>query len=194
MKKTLVLGMAMLVSTVLTYAQGTLNFANFSAGVDARVLPAPGGSQAALVGSAYNADLYFGPAGITDPLSSSLNPLGVAIAFQTAGGGGYFLGGTQTVPGFTPGTEITVQVRVWQSAAGGSYSAALANSGAFTGTDGHFGYSQPIQITLGGGTIPNPNMVGLVGFPMQLSVIPEPSTFVLAGLGVASLLLFRRRK
>jgi hypothetical protein len=38
-------------------------------------------------------------------------------------------------------------------------------------------------------------MTGLTAFNLtENPVIPEPSTFALAGLGLASLLLFRRRK
>lgn len=184
--------MALLVSATLSYAQGTLNFANGAAGVNAPVWSYGTTSSTGIAGNAYFADLFYGAAGINDPQSSALTALGANVAFGTGASQGFFFGGTRTVTGFAPGTAITVQVRVWQAAAGSSYAAALGNPAGFTGSVGHFGYSQPIQLTLGGGTIPNPNMTGLQSFNLQL--VPEPSTFVLAGLGIASLLLFRRRK
>lgn len=191
MKKTLVLGMALLASTALSYAQGTLNFANGAAGVNAPVWAYGSTSSAAIAGNAYAVDLYFGPAGITDPLSPQLTSAGLLVNFGTGASAGFFFGGTRTITGFAPGTSISVQVRVWDMTAGNSYAAALS-SGAFSNPAGHYGYSEPIQVALGGGTIPNPNLVGLQSFSLQL--VPEPSTFALAGLGAASLLLFRRRK
>ena len=46
--------------------------------------------------------------------------------------------------------------------------------------------------TVGGSSALAPNLTGLQSF--NLYIIPEPSTFALAGLGAAALLIFRRRK
>ncbi len=53
--------------------------------------------------------------------------------------------------------------------------------------------------TMGGGAIPVAGLMGVTGssvggFNMTIIPVPEPSSMVLAGLGAASLLLFRRRK
>jgi len=74
---------------------------------------------------------------------------------------------------------------------GGSYAAASAGQGWWYGSTAVF-TATPGAIA---GT-PIANSAGWPNGPITLTAnpIPEPSTFVLAGLGVASLLLFRRRK
>jgi len=67
-------------------------------------------------------------------------------------------------------------------------------AGTYTG--GYTGQTTPwSQLTGGGGSPPGPanTMTGWT-IPLTLTAIPEPSTIALAGLGVASLLIFRRRK
>jgi hypothetical protein len=78
------------------------------------------------------------------------------------------------------------QIRVWETS-GGNYDAALTGgymvglTPVFTATSGSFAYN---FLTT------SANWSG----PIVVQAVPEPSTFVLAGLGLASLLLFRRRK
>jgi hypothetical protein len=63
---------------------------------------------------------------------------------------------------------------------------AAAKSGAFN-----------ITATIGGGAQPAPSFPGTAFQSFNLytiATVPEPSTFALAGLGAAALLIFRRRK
>lgn len=89
-----------------------------------------------------------------------------------------------------PGGAATFQVWAWTSSFA-SYAAAASGGGLigksipFNGTTSPAGVPPPLPVTLAG-LYP--------GFAVTAGVIPEPSTFVLAGLGLASLLLFRRRK
>jgi len=108
---------------------------------------------------------------------------------------------TGTLPS---GTIVDFLVRGWSANAGATWAEALAfyNNGN-PSADMYLGQSViGNDLQLGGGPIPvsgifgvNPNQLN-AGFNMGLvpGVVPEPTSMVLAGLGAASLLLFRRRK
>src|SRR5688572_28058864 len=91
------------------YAQGTVNFANGAAGVDA---PVTNGMVTPFVRADNNfrAQLYVGPAGST--LGSQLSTNGVSGApasLLSGGGAGYFLGNARDIGGFAPGSVVTLQ-------------------------------------------------------------------------------------
>jgi hypothetical protein len=69
-----------------------------------------------------------------------------------------------------------------------------------SGPSGWFGISDIAQdVVVGGGPYPVPTVFGptvgyeIQGFTLNLYETPEPFTFALAGLGIAGLLIFRRR-
>jgi hypothetical protein len=165
------------------FAQGTLVFANLASGVNAPVTNKLTGVRLTTVN--WMADLYF--SNNTNAPTDSLQAAGFNVPFSTTtsgGGGGYFLGGTRTVTG-APGT-IVAQVRVWDSQFGSTFELARANPNAFTGVSG------TVLVNLAIPPAPAPPLTGLTSF--GVAPIPEPTTFALAGLGAAALLLFRRRK
>jgi hypothetical protein len=181
MKQKLAILMALAASTACVLAQGTVNFQNGGPGVNAII----GGSTAAhtpLSGAGYSANLYWALGTVTDPLQ--LASAGFATPFGTGASAGYFFGGVLGIPGTSAagGQLVTVQVVAWNTATGASWAAATER-----------GAGNLFQVTLGGGTTPPPFFTAMTAFNLT-TTIPEPSTFALAGLGAASLLLFRRRK
>src|SRR5262245_37909994 len=110
MKKFL-LAIGLLAQVSVSFAQGTLVFANLASGVNAPVTNILGGAH--LIGPNWVADLFFSTS--TGAASDALIPAGFNVPFSTttAGGGGYFLGGTRTLVGVTG--VIEAQVRVWDS-------------------------------------------------------------------------------
>ena len=187
MKKLLLLACSVL-AAVSVYAQGTVNFANGAAGVNAPVNyggtaagPAnPGG------GNIWYAMLYAGPVGTAESsLSSTIVSGSPAILGATSPG--YVFGGARDISGITSGSQAVLQIRAW--------SGTLYGSTAPTGVDRTspgVGWSNPITITLGGGTTATPNMTGLTAF--AINPIPEPSSIALGLLGLGAVALFRRRK
>ena len=107
---------------------------------------------------------------------------------------GATLGGTPApltlaVPGIPAGGTGTFQIRAWDNGGGTllTYDAAIAN-GRVAGKSALFDVSG-----LGDGVLTLPaDFANFRSF--NIGPIPEPSTFVLAGLGAAALVIFRRRK
>jgi len=179
MKKLLIALAAVMVS-VASYGQGQVVFAN-------------------LVGTAVNAPVMLqgtdhGPgAGYSSQLflqgaNGALTALTPASTFRPAGVGAaaiadrYWLSQTVDVP-VTPGANATFVVRAWKTSLG-SYDAAVASKS-------DFGFSSPVTVAVGGGTLPPSNLVGLQGF--SVNQVPEPSTIALGLLGVAAMALRRRK-
>lgn len=159
---------------------------------------APVGSQVyasmtTLSGATFRAQL-FGATGVAAEAQ-----LGAATTVNTFRAGlyaGYLGVATATINAIAPdAASATLQLRTWDNSSGlyptwaeaevawlrGEI--AAGKSPLFTQTGG-----------IGGGTLSPALPLGLRSFNIYKMPIPEPSTFVLAGLGAAALLIFRRRK
>src|SRR6516162_6059584 len=101
-------------------AQGTLEFQNVNAaaGVNAPIYQADGVTK--LSGSQFTAELLVGLS------ASSLSSI-ATTGFLTGNGAGYFMAPVQTVPNTSPGVSAFVQVDVWNTASGASFSQAKAS-------------------------------------------------------------------
>jgi hypothetical protein len=188
MKKLAILTGCLLVSA-MAVAQGTVNFANAAAGLNAPISNAAGDP---CEGTGYWAQLY----AVVD---SSLQAVGDPVNFRTGALAGVFLGGSREIPGVAAGADATVQVRAW-SANYSSWDAAWAAFGSdvnaevgWSNMDAGAGNldSATFTVTTGGGTLPAGNLLNLTSF--QLAAVPEPSTIAL-GLLAGLALLIRRRK
>jgi hypothetical protein len=178
MKKLLV-AMTCALITVSAYGQGTINFAN-SAGT---LITYQG--TGVPVGQYTVALLY----SATDPLgnASSMSSIATTGISPLAG---RFLGGTATTPASTPAGNVAwFAVQAWQNTFA-SYAAAVAGGG-IVGTSSIFSLA-----TGGGGSPPGPatSLTAPGGFTgLAVAPVPEPSTIALGVLGVAALLLRRRK-
>lgn len=182
--KKLILTVALVASCAGAFAQGTLTFANAGPGCVFKIFDTDG--TTALAGGGFMADLYWAAGTVTD--STLLAALNAPAAFNSGAQAGYFTGGQRSIPGEATGSIITVQVRAWNTASGSFATWAAAKSGG-----GSIGESVLAQITLGGPPGTPPYITQLNGKTFSLSV-PEPSTLALAGLGLAGMLVFRRRR
>jgi hypothetical protein len=184
MKKTILTTLLSIVAIGLAYGQGQVNFANVGPGLNAPIFQNDGTTR--LAGAGYQLEILAGTS------AGSLTAR-AATGFLTGGGAGYVNGGVLTLAGIPGGTTAFIQVRAWNTALGATYDAAVANGAAGNA----YGIGNVFQVTTGNPAGQPPTtpaiLVGLTSFNLN-PVIPEPSTFVLAGLGIASLLLFRRRK
>lgn len=211
MKKTLLTLTALLVAAG-AFAQGTVVFNNRLTGSlithvyapqladpSTRVsgnssIDTPVGSTvytgALLTGSGWTAQLWAAPG--AGALESSL--IGIPTAnggtstFRTGGAAGNWVATTATLTAAgvaADAASATFQVRVFPTSAG-SWDTALAQ-GLILGKSDLFTVNG-----IGGVVNQAPILAGLTSF--SLVAVPEPSSMALAGLGAASLLIFRRRK
>jgi len=208
MKKILLTSL-LAVATFASFGQGAINLGN---GITATRFPiygpqvgsegvmtvgngnlsAPTGSTVftggLLSGTRYVIEFWAGPASAVDFSGLSLI---TTTTFRTAATATALPNGiTQTVtaniPGVAAGLSAKLAVRVWDTQSG----ATFANAGV-SGQSALF-LSSPLGGVDGGGNLVlNPNWVGQ---SFSLVAVPEPTSMALAGLGAASLLIFRRRK
>jgi hypothetical protein len=134
--------------------------------------------------SDYRIGLYIGSF-TADPGSLSI----VAAAFNSSTPG-RFEGGNVLAP-FSPGVQLSFEVRAWSAFAGNSYEEAITfganNPGVLAGISGLGSFTLPASGTVElFGTAP-----GQVG-GFVLTPVPEPSTWLIA-LAAGMLLLFRRQ-
>lgn len=167
---------------MIASAQGTVNFGSTAL---AHKVTTDGNTG---VGAGYGAALYWGAAG---SLEGALIQLGASTGV-TAGTGFLVAGGTRTTGVATAeGANGAFQVRAWTLSSGATYDAALLSGVGFAGRTAVF--SNPTGAPTGSPPTPPAFLTGWVT-PITVSPIPEPSTIALAGLGLASLLVIRRRK
>jgi len=196
--KRLILLTAFALSTVGAFAQGTVGFANI-----VTINPIPyvvwgengGGAVGSRIAAAgdVKVGLYYQNALVSPVVAIGKSSTGtINAAFD-----GRFNGPSVTVPNLPAGQSGSFIVKAWS---GNFATYELAQSGGAL----YLGASAPFTNPTGGVI---DAVTGVPGLPAPLSgfvtplsvsgatvVIPEPSTFALAGLGLAALVLIRRRK
>jgi hypothetical protein len=194
-----VLGIAASVAMVSSsYGQGYINFANLTGGVNAPVTFATGGfagpggltpvTAGWGVGSEFVAALLYSINGGTTWLANASYVSGssypTAFAASSDGpvspstGQGYFLGTELSLPSWSSGA-VLIEVEAY--------------SGSTYGEVGYWsGESAPFSVTPGSGQGAPASLTTMPAF--TVTMVPEPATCALMGLGGLSLLLFRRRK
>jgi len=188
MLKKLSLTVALVVSAVSVFAQGSVNFNNgglaFKTTADRNVYfgavgTANGGTL--LVGTKFKVQLYVGAD------ASSLEAINVPFAsFRASAGAGTWSGGNRDLvtptTTYPQGAQVFLAVRAWDSTTGASWETA-----AIRGSSTPFAYTAPPAGTLDATQFYMENL-------RAFAVVPEPGTFALAGLGILGLVMARRRK
>lgn len=180
----LLFAVCFLSSAAVAPGQGTIDFRNLNTGgtLNAPVYESDGVTK--LAGSQFMAELFAGP--------SPANLMSIATTgFLTGNGAGYFNGGAATVNGMSSGVTAWVQVDVWNTASGTTFSQAK-----FSQLPNAWWQSSVFSVTLGGGNVnPNPPaaLTGLGTSSVYLNSVPEPSTLALVGLGLGLASSHRRR-
>jgi hypothetical protein len=197
MKKLLLTTLCAAALSFGAFAQGTFSFGN---GPSTLWLLENAGVVTTNTGNlgGYVFELYRAPAGTT----TDNGFVGTGILATNLASAGRLNGGTGiAVPGAPLGGTGSILVRGWSLNLGSTWTAA-ATAWAL-GTPGYLGSSAIASQFLwggdgGSGPVPaSPAFAGSSGIQTGVILhanVPEPTSMALAGLGAASLLLFRRRK
>ena len=177
MKRIAIVVLAALAITSASYAQGTFNFSNGAAGVNAPVKMGDLAGPNVPLGNGYWVQAFAGTVGTA---AGSLTAVATPIRFTLSAG--YFFGGPTAVAGITGGTTVALQIRAWD--------ATLGTTAPALGTAGS-GASNLINVALVSSPTPENNLVGLQSF--AITPVPEPSTIMLGIVGVGILALRRRK-
>ena len=147
-----------------------------------------------LTGTTFVAQVWYGASASTLTSSFAPSPFRASTttypgSWNPAATGGP--GAIATLTGFAPGSTVTMQVAVWDSALAGVGAAQALSKTAGTGLSETFTYAIPADpLAIPGG------MGGLKSFNLAAGggpVVPEPTTIALGALGAAALLLRRRK-
>jgi len=203
MKKIVLTSLATMGLALGAFAQGAVSVDNSTANFGVRLGGASsyyGGSAGIQVwflnGTTFNLASINGqsatPQAQYDALAADGFTLATTFVNANLSAGGFSLGDLQ-MPGVAPaGSSITMAITAWQGS-GGTFSGA--NNG------GTLAFYQPTRDYVGSPTLSSPDLTaGPNGFNTAdlnmnaITAVPEPSTFALAGLGAAAMLIFRRRK
>jgi len=207
MKKILTLA-AMAGLTLSAFGQGQINFNNRVTSVTPAIsapvyLDTVGGTLLSGSDTSFHAALLGGATTGTAASASTVGTLSLLaspstaatwITFRTGTLAGFVAVGTDSArdSGLAYGSTGTFQMVAWQGTET-TWAAAYADwkNGLIKA-----GFSNPINspVTTGPTDLAVPNLTGLNSFAITSVVVPEPSTFALAGMGVAALMIFRRRK
>ena len=218
MKKILALSAILAATASGVFAQGTITFNNTTAtyvttnnGTVGNIASGNSGNIIDFTVLVAPMTSFGVPTSITNPTNSVW--LSTGLSFTNSGtAAGRVLGySSVTVPSnWAAGSTNSYIIVAWSANLGSSW--ATVSQEAITGnwtTAGLFGYSavgfNQAGGSVNGNSVPSPNLCGtsattqgtpVGGFALSAvapSVTPEPSTIALAGMGIASLLAFRRR-
>lgn len=193
MKKTLVLGiLGLALGSATLQAQSTIELGNYVGGnfistpITYAASGVPAGSEGDAIGSGFSVTAYYS----TDSGATWIQVTGQSTGafFGTDGdsgsGAGYFYVGFPTLATATPGVAVQMYLVAYNTVTVGGYA-----PGQIVGQSAVFSIT---PVAPDAATIPTLADTTYAGF--TVAIIPEPSTFALAGLGLAGLLIFRRRK
>ena len=166
-----------------SYGQGSIWFDNYNnanvsgpnSGFSSPISIQGGG----LIPSSFTVDLYYALGTVTDPNAGNplASPIGSLLLSRPV---------SATAPGYVSAAIATALNYV-----SGPITFQVAAHGTLAGQD-YFGRSAVLTLpSIATGTTLPGYLDGLQSFSVQ--VVPEPTTFALAGIGSAMLLIFRRR-
>jgi hypothetical protein len=188
--KTTIVALIGISIAINSFGQGQFSFQN--ANVSAQRITtnalAVGGTSGSMAGASnYQFQVFYGP--------NSASMTNASQVFFNGSTAGLISGGTITLAAGYPALSPVGALQAFGWSTGLTLAQAQSTPGAFWGS------STIISPTPADPLAPLFNLftstassTQFSGFVLNVVAVPEPSTMVLAGLGTASLLLFRRRK
>jgi len=159
------------------------NSGSFSGGIATNAVSPNGGSWAtvnSLLGSGFSVAVNNANSTEVDVLSNT--------STLAKGGINYNASSTFQVANTVAGNSYVIVPVAWASTGGATLSAALA-AGANLGIGNSFTYASGASSLA---TVPSFTTAGML--PFGVAPVPEPTSFALAGIGAAAMMIFRRKK
>jgi hypothetical protein len=202
MKRTLILGVLGLATSVApTFGQGFIALDNYTSGNGSIITygTGSGGSLGTGIQAGWTVGLYYAAGDILGTIAANSAGNGVvgvdlspALLLGT-GAGSTAQSYTSTFN--TPGTFFSPDKFQASAASGATVTVVLvAYEGANYDSAAIRGHSAAFTMPTVAGTSPTPSNVGDFMSSFGVSLVPEPATFALAGLGCAAMLVLRRRR
>lgn len=206
MKKAIVLAIIGVASAAATssYGQGAIKLDNYDTyGPNVNYGAGSDGAVGTGVNSSYTMGVYYWTAAGNFTGSTVADPSGVALPGAL---GSYLLGTTaNSTAQFDSGTAAGF---LGQALANGAFNVPGSNAaggdvwtlmivayeGASYNTASYRGHSAAFTLTLSASSNPTTVLTGTAMPGFSVFSVPEPTTMALGGLGLASLLLFRRKQ
>jgi len=194
MKKSVILAiLGLSVAAVSSYGQGSIAFDTYNAdslnGI--QTLFGNGPSVGTGIGSTFTGELLFSTTSISDVATTAGTASNPLTAGWTVASTGTFATGAATA-GYIQGPNF---VFAGPGGAGPFYFEVVAFNGASYGASTYQGHSATFQATLVTGlTLPNADQLDNLQPFAVFQTVPEPTTMALGGLGLAALLVARRKK
>jgi hypothetical protein len=206
MKKSVILSiLGLTMGAVASYGQGAIAFDTYDAAGGTGILTTygatgNGGVAGTGINSTFTGELIWSTSNPSEAATSSSASasLPLNLVFNTPGNGGA-TGGTGTyntsgvLPGFVHGSNLNITAAVGTSL----FFEVVAFNGPTYGANGFWsGHSASFAASLvTGTTLPSADQIdSLAPFNVYFVAVPEPTTMALGGLGLAALLVARRKK
>jgi hypothetical protein len=170
---------------LVQFATDTTHLTSTYSSLSGLAVPQSGGASSINMGL-FTVELLAGSTAGNLSVFSTVNGAAIGLA------DGRFPNTTVTLTGLPGGTPAFFEVRIWEAAAG-SYAATQTGAGRTTWLQA----ASSVFSMSPGGFAPTPIVSAWPAGALNLGTVdpvPEPSTFALAGLGAAAMLIFRRRK
>jgi hypothetical protein len=185
MKRTVALALLGMGTATAAFAQGHLSVGNYVSPYNSQIMWDAGTttlSGAVTSNAGLQFQIYYGAGVVSDPGTLTAGEVTTIDDTKGYNGGGWYFSTIQDLPGWTAGDTYTFQLRTLDGTTpGGPVDMNRSVSQMWTESAAITPIANPANLGTGG--------LGLTVF----AVVPEPSTFALAGLGAAALLIFRRR-
>jgi hypothetical protein len=194
--KTLIAFIGLLVCELFALGQGSVIFANTSStliSTNAIV----GGPAAGIISGGVRSYYFSLFTASLDTIDPSLFTFTGHYATNIATSGRLGSAIAVAIPNAQELTTVAMLVRGWSANIGVTYS-AVTNYLSNPSFAGWYGESAIANVTLGALDVGSPLLFGttvgrIPGFTLEMYTVPEPSSLVLVGLGVAALWFFCRR-
>jgi hypothetical protein len=194
MKKSVILAILGIgAATVASYGQGSIAFNTYNAQANAGIYTTFGNgpSVGTGLGSTFTGVLLWSTTNPNDAATTAGTANAPLNGIWNVGPSALFDTGNAPLPGYVAGANLDIAAAVGQAL----FFEIAAYNGASYGAGTYAGHSASFAATLAtGANAPTADQIDAMAPFQVFQTVPEPTTMALGGLGLAALLVARRKK